>query len=71
MAFPRISVILFFQLKLCTWSVNERKTEERERMMKILKEIQAIVTAYLKFVCNEYLVNIDFSEKQTHFVISK
>lgn len=40
-------------------------------MMKILKEIQAIVTAYLKFVCNEYLVNIDFSEKQTHFVISK
>lgn len=40
-------------------------------MMKILKNSQANVTAYLKFVCNEYLVNIDFNEDQTHFVISK
>lgn len=30
LAFPITSVMLFFHLKLCAWSVNERKVEERE-----------------------------------------
>lgn len=35
-------------------------------MIKILKDSQANATAYLKFVCNSYLVNTDFSGKQTY-----